>query len=76
MNPMIYLTIKGTAEVTGYDGHGNIIDGYRVVYDDKNIPDEMLKDDGAFATWVFRNSAAYKGNHRRHERPDEYAYKG
>ena len=69
MKPMVYLTVtKGFAEVTGYDGFGREIDGYRVVYDCKTFPEEILADDGAFASWVFRNDAQYLGNYRKGEK--------
>jgi hypothetical protein len=69
MKPMLYQTQHGFAEVTGYDGYGKEIDGYRIVYDSKAIPTETLKDDGAFASWVYKNGARYLGSYYKHERP-------
>jgi hypothetical protein len=67
MKPMVYITKNGFAEVTGTDKFGREIDGYRVVYDSKNIPEEILKDDGAFASWGLKNNAQYIGNYRKGE---------
>ncbi|MCL1873366.1 MAG: hypothetical protein FWF85_07955 [Clostridiales bacterium] len=62
MKPMLYATPKGFAEVTGYG------DGYKVEYDSKTIPTEILKDDGDFASWVFKNRAHFMGNYRKGEK--------
>jgi len=63
MKPMLYATPNGFAEVTDYGE-----DGYKVTYDSKTIPTEILKDDGEFAIWVARNGAHFMGNYRKGEK--------
>jgi len=42
---MLYNTIHGLAEVTGYDDNGEVVDGYRIIYDSCDIPEKFIDDE-------------------------------
>lgn len=69
LKSMLYNTVHGLAEVTGYDDNGEVVDGYRIIYDSNDIPEKFIDDDGDFAAWHYHEKAKHLGNYDRKDIP-------
>jgi len=72
MKPMVYMTNKGFAEISGHR-NGMEISGYFIKYDNGN--ELEVKDDDAFVNWTIRENATYIGTCWKNERINYEKYR-